>query len=116
MGDKVDFLYEPDGAELHWDGLKDKPQPQQASLSGPAPSFASHHTQRQGMQGTQMDATRHLKAKPHNQPMTQEDLMAKAQRMLAEQEEQKNAQLGAGPAVSDAQGKMLPAWLTRQGY
>ncbi len=53
MGDRVDYLYEPEGTELHWDALKAAPKPsvQQASLSGPAPQY-SHPADRQGMMGS----------------------------------------------------------------
>ncbi len=120
MGDRVDYLYEPEGTELHWDALKakDVPKPEHASLSGAAPSY-SHHTDRQGLVGTQMSATASLppgtKAEPKQ--MSHEELMAKAQAMLAKQQAQNEAQMSHGPAQGprdDAGGKM-PDWLVQAG-
>jgi hypothetical protein len=118
----VNFLYEPEGTELNWDGLKEKPQPavQQASLSGPAPTYA-HHTERQGLAGTQMAATAKLppgtKAQPQDKPMTHDQLMAKAKAMLDAQAAQSEAQMqNQALAQRDGAGAMLPAWLVKQGY
>lgn len=95
-----------------------------ASLAGPTPKYATHSSERTGMMGTQMASTKVLppgtKAEPlhpHDKPMSHEQLMAKAQKMLQEQQEQGEAQL-ANPALSerDAAGGMLPAWLVKQGY
>lgn len=74
MGD-VDYLYEPEGSELHWDALKRKQEPlvQQASLSGPSNPFTQRHpADRQGMQGTRpMDA-----APAPRQPSLEEQMRA----------------------------------------
>jgi hypothetical protein len=119
----VDYLYEPAGAELHWDGLKEKsvPQAQDASLSGPTPQY--HHSERTGLAGTQMAAAakappelKPMPPQPHDKPMTHEQLMAKAQAMLDDQRAQHEALLAAGPSLSerDDSGRQLPAWLTAE--
>lgn len=116
MSERVDYLYEPDGAELHWDGLKNKAatKPMEASLSGAQPQF-SHHTERQGLIGTQMAATKVLPPGTKAQPMalTHDQLMAKANEMLAAQKANQSAQLAAGASTGDRDdaGGVLPHWL-----
>jgi hypothetical protein len=90
---------------------------QGASLDGPVPKY---HTARQGLSGTKMEATRALKPKPRT--LTAEELMAKAQQMLAEQRERERVMMAQGPAVKpipetdhDARGMELPSWLTQHG-
>lgn len=99
-------------------------KPAHASLSDPTPQYATHSSERQGMMGTRMSETRPLPPgskgtpmQPHDKVMTHDQLMAKAQKMLDDQNAQKEAQM-ANPALSqrDEAGTMLPAWLTRQGY
>jgi hypothetical protein len=113
MGDRVDYLFEPEGAELHWDGLKEKqaPQPQQASLSGPAPTYSSapqeqHPSARKGMYGSSAD-----QAGGYRQ-MTPDQLEAAARQMMA-QTEANSSMLAAGPAAGDRDdaGNKLPDWL-----
>lgn len=86
-----------------------------ASLDGPTPQYA-HHTQRQGLGGTQMEATKALPKKPRQ--MTHDEMMAKAQSMIDGYRAKRAQAEVQGPAVvvdRDDKGMALPAWLTRYG-
>jgi len=117
MGD-VDYLYEPEGHELHWDGLKkaqEKPSVQHASLSGPAPSYVHPHD-RQGMGGT--SAAQAMKQAPPvraDRQMTPDELIKHANELIDQNAAQHSASLSNGPSVGqrDANGKPLPSWLTQ---
>ena len=108
----VDYLSEPEGSELHWDGLKPNVAPQQG---GHATLVSTHTNDVQGMQRTSPSVKAHadpIKAPPVHQ-VTPDQLMAQAQAMLAEHKVQSEAQLGAGPSVGDRDdaGSLLPDWL-----
>ncbi len=120
MGDKVNYLFEPEGTELHWDGLKEKAAPMDgggASLSGPAPKYSQpmavkrHPDDRSGLAGTRPAD----KAMAPRQ-LSPEQMLAQANEMLNTQKAQHEAQLSSGPSVGardDAGGK-LPDWLVAQ--
>lgn len=109
----VDYLTEPEGSELHWDGLKPNVAPQQG---GHATLVSTHASDVQGMRLTSPNAKSHpadpIKAPPVRQ-VSPDDLMAQAQAMLAAHKVQSEAQLGAGPSVGDRDdaGSLLPEWL-----
>jgi hypothetical protein len=119
MGDRVDYLFEPEGSELHWDGLKEKPSATQAmdrsvpgaSLSGPSkvakPMVVAYHPdERVGMRGT--SPADRSPVKQHS-PV---DLMAQAHEMMA----QTKANETMGPSLSerDDSGGQLPSWLVEE--
>lgn len=118
--DRVDYLFEPSGSELHWDGLKDKVQAQSgptASLSGPAPKYSQplavrrHPDDRSGLAGT--------RPSDGGQPkqLTPEQMLAQASAMLEAQKVQTGAQMGSGPSVGsrDDAGGRMPDWLAAAG-
>lgn len=89
-----------------------------ASLDGPVPQYATamHHTDRQGLGGTKMGATKALPPKPKQ--MTHDEMMAKAQAMIDKYRAKQQQMEVQGPAVvvdHDDKGMALPAWLTRYG-
>ncbi len=113
----MNYLYEPQGAELHWDGLKEKQEPmeRQASLAGPAPRYSSAPAKEavvavakpmpKGIGGSQ---TRRL---------SPEEMQAAADAMLAVTEARTaDANKAGGAAVGDLDesGKRLPDWLKRE--
>lgn len=125
MSDDVRYLYEPEGSELHWDGLKPTMPNMQssvgpASLSGPVRNPAS----RAGLAGT-MPASAGTYAnsgqavgRPQAQATrakTPQELLEQAESMLKAQQEQHAASLGAGPSVGvrDDSGGQVPSWLTK---
>ncbi len=115
MGDKINYLYEPEGTELHWEGLKEKAAPQTggASLSGPAPKYSQplvpkrHPDERAGLAGT----------RPADRQLSPEQLLAQANAMLSAQKVQHQAQLsnGASTGARDDAGGKLPDWLVAEG-
>ncbi len=116
MGD-INYLFEPEGSELHWTGLQEKQKPamQQASLSGPSPSY-SHPMERQGLGGTVPTASSY-KPQPAAQEthkMSPDELYKYAQDMLNQQEVQNSHALAMGPATGsrDDAGSKTPAWLS----
>lgn len=100
------------------------PDQEAATLAGEAPKYGTHNSERQGLMGTQMGSTASLppgtkaeSLRPHDQPMTYEQLMAKAQKMLGDLNARKDAQTQQTElSQRDANGSMLPHWLTKQGY
>lgn len=119
MGE-MDYLYEPTGAQLHWDGLKKDQQPQRtsvpaASLSGRGMMGSQEQpmaTHAMGPSTPEMKQVRQPQA-PQTRPPTDDELMSKALSMMEDQGAQHRAQL-ANPALSprnDAGGQM-PSWLT----
>lgn len=111
----VDYLYEPEGSELHWDGVKPAAKPQQG---GHATLVSTHPDERMGMQRTMPAEKAHMAprdpiGKPPVRQITPDELMAQAQEMLAAHKVQSEAQLGAGPSVGDRDdaGSLLPDWL-----
>ncbi len=128
MGDGVNYLYEPEGTELHWGGLEaaKKPQPQMASLSSHGGVSGVHPSDLQGMMGT---SAAHAEPKPqaapvqHAQPQQRlqspDELMAMAHQMLDSQAAQPQGSSisprdASGSQVTDANGQKLPDWLVRQ--
>lgn len=122
-GDSVSYLYEPEGSQLHWDGLKPvEPSKglQNASLSG---SGSVHPADRSGMQGTsaaqaaayaQSPPPERPQLNPHQAPLDHQTMMVLAREMLDRQATQHQSLLGAGPSTGDrdAAGGKIPEWLT----
>ena len=113
MGD-VSYLYEPEGSELHWDGLKQKEKPsiQNASLSGPSPAYSSP-VARSGLAGTSPSPQ---SFKPAPAKLSPEDLLAQANAMLDRQEVQHSYAMHEGPASGsrDDAGSKVPEWLRKE--
>ncbi len=117
MGDNVDYLYEPSGSELHWDGLKAKPEELHASLvssRSPAPAEdampaqAAHPAARSGLAGTKAaDAGGYRPSAPAPHP-TNDELLRQAHEMIDRQSEQHSAALANGPSVGE---RGVPKWL-----
>lgn len=109
MGD-VDYLMEPEGSQLHWDGIKPNrtaSSTPDASLSGPSA------VRRRGMSGS--IAERPI-ASPQPSPaqeraLTHAELLRMANEMLARQASQNSASLADGPSVTDREA--APKWLTK---
>ncbi len=117
MGNEVSYLYEPEGTELHWDGLKEahKPSLQNASLSGPAPTYSSP-VQRQGLAGTSPSPASYRPQPPPTHKMSPDDLLAQAKAMLESQELSNSHAMQAGPSTgarNDSGGK-VPEWLRQE--
>ncbi len=121
MAGGVDYLYEPQGAELHWDALKSaQPQaPQQASLSGP-----SNPMVRKGLGGTTPNKDSFRAQRPSAQAPrapkapSPDELLRQAQAMLAEQEVRNSHSLAQGPSTgprddsgSQTGAAQTPGWL-----
>ncbi len=117
MGNEVSYLFEPEGTELHWDGLqaKAKPSVQQASLSGAAPTYSSP-VQRQGLAGTSPSHSSYRPQPPPSHKMTPDDLLAQAKAMLEAQELSGSHALHAGPSTGarDDAGGQVPEWLRKE--
>ncbi len=125
MGNEVDYLYEPQGSELHWEGLKKAPEHgsvQQASFSGSGSvgHTGVHPADRSGMQGTMAAHSSEYSAPPppvqhQERQLTPEELMVQARQMLDTQAAGTQAQInnGASTGDRDANGGRLPEWLTR---
>lgn len=131
MGDNdrgVNYLYEPEGTELHWGGLEaaKKPKPQMASLTSSGGGSATHPDDRAGMMGTSV-AQAVPKAAPvqHAAPQmprqqSPEELMAFAHQMLDAQAAQTQGGSSISPRqetgqmVTDTNGQKLPDWLVRE--
>ncbi len=100
-------LAQPQGTELHWEGLKQAAptKNQGASFSGPTPKFSSEPS---GMGGTAKGAPR-----TPARAMTDKELSDYADKLKAAQDVQHEALLGAGPATGDrdANGTVLPEWM-----
>lgn len=112
----VDYLYEPDGSELHWDGMKQAAKPQQAGSVPPATLVSTHPDERRGMQNTAPAQKAHIARDPIGKApvrqVTPDDLMAQAQTMLAAHKVQSEAQLGhTSIGDRDDAGSLLPDWL-----
>lgn len=116
MGDQVSYLYEPEGTELHWDGLKtaEKPSIQHASLSGPAPTYGSPAS-RQGLAGTSPSPASY-RPQPAPHQMSPDDLLRQAKAMLAAQEVSTSHALHEGPSTGsrDDSGGQVPEWLRKE--
>ncbi len=104
MADEISYLFEPEGSELHWDGLKAKQKD---------PLVASVAPSGKGMMGSA--PVQYAKVSQHIQhaaprPMTHEELQAMANQMLDKQAAQTQGQLGNGPSV----GQEVPSWLRKE--
>lgn len=127
MGERVSYLYEPEGSQLHWDGLKATQPPagiQNDSLGGSGSVRHSvHPADREGMQGSSAAQSASYSAPPPPAPaphpeqpkMDHETMMLLAREMLDRQANQHQSILSAGPSTGDrdAAGGKLPEWLTR---
>jgi len=96
------------------------PSVQHASLSGPAPSFsgghaapAAHPDDRVGMMGT-TNAQGQPRQDHQVRPLSNDELMAKANELIDAQRSQTGSQMAQGPAVGqrDESGGKVPEWLT----
>ena len=94
------------------DDAEPAPVTQMASVDveGDGPIVSMHPANRVGISGTKPAIPQ-----PHNKPMTHEQLVAKAQKMMEDAQSQHEAQMSAGPAVQDVDrdtnGMALPSWL-----
>lgn len=108
----ANYLSEPGGTELHWDGLK-RPSAQHAMLSDGGSGV--HPADRMGMQGTAAAHAASYQAPPPRAPrdVTPEDLMNQARQMLDNQGQATQGQMRAGPStgVRDDAGGRVPDWL-----
>ncbi len=113
----VDYLYEPQGAELHWEGLKKAQEPTdklKASLSGSGSPPGLRSSMSESSPKTSPVAQA-MASKPAYQPhqMTPDELLAYAKNLQANTSANSEAQLGAGASTGDvdASGNKLPSWL-----
>lgn len=126
-------LYQPEGQELHWDGLHgqktiaDGGMPS-ASLSGPTPKFSTPKGQgAAGSGGNPEGGMEQPERAPQRPPvglarsqarrMTPEEMQAAADAMMAVTDARTaDANKAGGAAVGDLDdsGKRLPEWLKRE--
>lgn len=114
MGDRTDFnyLYEPEGTELHWDGLKQVQASQPAGASLAALSARSKASG--GLSGTSaQDAGGYpspAPQKPAQRAYSPAELHQMADAMLAQAEA--GGQAPRALSQRDSSGGVLPKWLT----
>ncbi len=112
MGD-VNYLFEPEGSELHWEGLQKKPEPsvQTASLAGDSNPMVRHGLGGSRPTEASFAAQQPQATEPHK--MSPDELLAYAKNMLATQEVSNSHSMAKGPSTGarDDSGSKTPAWL-----